>query len=161
MAYRRILVPLDGSKLSEQALAQVIEVAVPGASIQLLSVKAQDTSAEVDTLTRSVASGSDVVSTWPPIEGVEDPTATGAREKYMRRVREWLTAAEFDVRVDVKTGQVAEEILRAAAGNDLVIIATEPNIVGSQVALGSVVEAVLRGAPCPVLVVPGLHDEAE
>jgi len=56
MAYKRILIPLDGSKLSEQALGQLSQIAAPGASIQLLSVKAED-AAEVNALSRSINQG--------------------------------------------------------------------------------------------------------
>jgi nucleotide-binding universal stress UspA family protein len=83
MAYRHILIPLDGSKLSEQALGQLVQIAAPGAAIQLISVKAEDITSEVNMLSRSVTAGQNVATGWPPIAGVKDPHAPDAREQYL------------------------------------------------------------------------------
>lgn len=159
MPYKRILVPLDGSKKSEQALAEVIKLAAPGAAIQLLSVKGTDPATEVNLLARSVAAGSEAPKHWPPIEGISDPHAENAREKYLGKVQEWLSAAEFDVRVSIREGSVIDAIVHEAAHNDVVIMTTYRKSASAKRVMGSVVEAVIQSAPCPVLIVPGLQEE--
>lgn len=55
------------------------------------------------------------------------------------------------------TGDPAEEILRYAACHsiDLIVLGTHGRTGVSRLLLGSVAERVIRGAACPVLVVPG------
>lgn len=55
-----------------------------------------------------------------------------------------------------RSGEPAEEIIRYAASHsiDLIVMGTHGRTGFSRVLLGSVVERVLRGAACPVLVVP-------
>ncbi len=159
MAYKHILIPLDGSKLSEQALGQLMQIAAPGAAVQLISVKGADASSEVNTLARSINAGHDAALTWPPIAGVQDPHAPKAREEYLHRVREWLEAAEYEVRASIREGDIAEAILEAAKASDVIVMATYQKSATTSRYLGSVVETVLRQAPCPVLIVPGQHGE--
>jgi nucleotide-binding universal stress UspA family protein len=157
MAYRRILVPLDGSKLSEQALGQLAQIAAPGAAIQVLSVKGEDAAAEVNALSRSVNAGHDAALSWPPIAGVKDPHAPDAREQYLHHVKEWLEAAEYEVRTSIREGNIVDAILEAAKANDAIVIATYQKPAATSRVTGSIVEALLQRAPCPVLVVPGQH----
>jgi nucleotide-binding universal stress UspA family protein len=160
MAYQHILVPLDGSKLSEQALSQVGQVAKTGASIRLLSVMAPEKASEINALARSVSAGGDVVAHWPPVDGVEDPRAEGARSHYLAKVQEWLEAAGFDVTVDIQTGDdIAALIVGAAATADVIIMASYQKPASTRLILGSIAEAVLQHAPCPVLIVPGTRDQ--
>jgi nucleotide-binding universal stress UspA family protein len=158
MAYKRILIPLDGSKLSEQALGQLSQIAAPGASIQLLSVKAED-AAEVNALSRSINAGHDATLSWPPVAGVQDPHAANAREDYLHRVREWLQAAEYEVRASIREGNVTDAIVEAAKASDVIVMAAYQKSPATARVTGSVVEAVLQRALCPVLIVPGQHAE--
>lgn len=61
------------------------------------------------------------------------------------------------VTVAATGGDPAEEILRYAAQHpiDLIVLSTHGRTGMSRLLLGSVAERVLRGARCPVLVVPG------
>jgi nucleotide-binding universal stress UspA family protein len=157
MAYRHILVPLDGSKLSEQALGQLTQIAAPGAAIQLLSVKAEDAASEVNALSRSLTAAQDAATSWPPIAGVKDPHAPDAREQYLAQVKEWLQAADYEVRASIREGNIVEAIVEAAKANDVIVMAAYQKPAATARIMGSVVEGVLRQSPCPVLIVPGLH----
>ena len=56
------------------------------------------------------------------------------------------------------TGDPADEILRYAASHsiDVIVVGTHGRTGMSRLLLGSVAERVIRGAACPVLVVPGV-----
>ncbi len=118
MAYRH-LIPLDGSKLSEEALGQLAHIAAPGAAIQLLSAEAEDAASEVNALSRSVAAGHDGSIGWPPIAGMKDPHAADTRVEYLSQVKEWLEAAEYEVRVSLREGNIIDAILEAAKMNEV------------------------------------------
>ena len=64
--------------------------------------------------------------------------------------------ADVPVTVSGAGGDPAEEILRYAAGHpiDLIVVGTHGRTGVSRVLLGSMAERVMRGARCPVLVVP-------
>jgi nucleotide-binding universal stress UspA family protein len=73
-------------------------------------------------------------------------------------VEDVIAEAGRDVSITIvgRSGEPAEEIIRYAASHpiDLIVMGTHGRTGFSRVLLGSVVERVLRGAPCPVLVVP-------
>ena len=65
------------------------------------------------------------------------------------------TGRDVSMTIVGKSGDPAEEIIRYAAAHsiDLIVMGTHGRTGFTRVLLGSVVERVLRGAPCPVLVV--------
>ena len=96
-------------------------------------------SARIDLLHISTAAGMDVV------RPLADVAAT--------------IGADVPVTFVGKTGDPAEQILRYAAAEsiDLIVVGTHGRTGVSRVLLGSVAERVIRGAACPVLVVPTSH----
>jgi nucleotide-binding universal stress UspA family protein len=64
--------------------------------------------------------------------------------------------SDVSIMIVGRSGEPAEAIIRYAASHsiDLIVMGTHGRTGFSRVLLGSVVERVLRGAPCPVLVVP-------
>jgi nucleotide-binding universal stress UspA family protein len=66
------------------------------------------------------------------------------------------TGRDVSISIVGRSGEPAEEIIRYAASHsiELIVMGTHGRTGFSRVLLGSVVERVLRGAPCPVLVVP-------
>ncbi len=156
MGYKKILVPLDGSKLSELALQHVMQVAEPKAYVRVLSVMAEDRPSEISSLATAKGQAAKLTTdTWPPIDAA-DPQSTSGREDYLRRVSEWLEQLGITVSTEVRTGNVVETIAEVArAGKfDVIIIATHARTGLNRVALGSVAEGVLERAPCAVLIVP-------
>lgn len=162
MGYRKILVTLDGSKLSELAIQHVIKMAEPGAQIHLLSIMAEDRVSEIAALASAMAQPVAPTSEyWPPIHPT-DPQAIHTREDYLRQVGEWLEQVGMQVSIEVRPGSVIETIVEVARdGFDAVVMATHGRTGLSRVALGSVAEGVLHRAPCPVLIIPACAAKAE
>jgi nucleotide-binding universal stress UspA family protein len=159
MGYNNILVTLDGSKLAEQALKQVIAIAVPGARIHLLSVMAPDRVSEIASLANAAGQPFQPVdSHWPPIHQPDDPHASDARRSYLEEVSEWLEQADYNVTVEVRSGEsVVESILEAVHGvYEVIVMATHGRTGIGRAVLGSVTQGVLAKAPCPVLVISPL-----
>jgi nucleotide-binding universal stress UspA family protein len=155
MPYRKILVPLDGSKLAELALQHVVEVAEPGANIHVLSVMAPNPVDEISSLASAKGEAAPLTGEqWPPIRPA-DPQAAHAREDYLRRVSEWLELMDFDVTREVRTGNVIDTILDVARdGFNVIILVTHGRTGMTRTVKGSVADALLQRAPCPVLVIP-------
>jgi nucleotide-binding universal stress UspA family protein len=152
-----ILVPLDGSELAECVLPHLRALIRPGQTrAHLLSVL---TTGLGD---RTVA----LLTTYPP--GLQlSATATARARVELRaylqgvaaRVREWGAT----VRYEVREGNPAEEILQYAEeeGVDLILMSTHGLSGFSRWVYGSVADRVLRGAPCPVLLVRPQPPEGE
>ncbi len=147
--HQNILVPLDGSELAECVFPHLRALVRPGHThVHLLSVLTLGLG------DRTVA----LLTTYPP--GLQLSTTVMARAQvelrsYLQgvaaRVREWGAV----VRYEVREGNPAEEILRYAEeqGIDLILMGTHGLSGLGRWVYGSVADRVLRGAPCPVLLV--------
>lgn len=89
-----------------------------------------------------------------PIPGLHDRLAAAARERLDAFVAELGDGVRVEPRV--RTGVPAREAVAEAGewGAELVVVGTHGRGGASRVLLGSVAEAVVRDAPCSVLVVP-------
>jgi nucleotide-binding universal stress UspA family protein len=91
-----------------------------------------------------------------PIDGVLMPTPVESMDQCRSRLDQLRpTDPRVTVRHRLTEGDPAEEILKAIAGEkaDLVVIGTHGRGGLTRFLVGSVAEAVLRKAPCPVLTV--------
>ncbi len=148
-SHRRILVPLDGSALAECVLPHVRGLIRPGQTqIHLLSVL---TTGLGD---RTVA----LLTSYPP--GLRLSTTALARARaqiavYLRGVAARLREHGASVRQEVREGNPAEEVLSCAKEiqADLIVMNAHGLSGVSRWVYGSVAGRVLRGAPCPVLLV--------
>jgi len=143
---KKILVPIDGSPASIAALSRAISLAEDvGASVDVLHVDAPDQF--------EVGSGTS--------------TATGAREQAARNMEESIQAARSRLgdRLSRRTasGDPVRQILDVAADEnaDLIAIGTHGRIGRLHALVGSVAEAVVRSAPCPVMTVRQADGEEE
>jgi nucleotide-binding universal stress UspA family protein len=139
--YRRILVPLDGSDLAEQALPHAVAHAAKfGAEIVLLKVLGPlpEPSMSSPRVVRSAAEAS----------------AKLARE-YLARVVERLRAEDVQVRAETAEGRPYVEIVRFAEEHeiDLIVMSTRGQSGLSRWLLGSVADRVVRGVLVPLLLV--------
>lgn len=130
--FRRVVVPLDGSERAERALPIAAE------------------------LTRHF--GSELILVHVEELGALDPIVAVA-EEHRRTVLMFERAKraldDASARTVVRMGRPAEETLAAIRDEspNLVLMTTHGHTGLARVALGSVTEAVLRRAPCPVLVI--------
>ena len=134
---KSILVPLDGSSLSEAVLPHAKEMASGlSAGIHLLRV---------------------VTITAPDKEAFEESLRLQSREAgdYLESQAEKLEASGFDVDWSVREGIAADEILQHIEENrfDLVAISTRGRSGLGRMVLGSVFDKVMRESGIPVLVI--------
>lgn len=145
--FDRILVPLDGSPRSAQALTYVQTVVRSGSEVILLRVMP-----EIDAIGDQHCHQAGAAD-----EGRRRLHQHALRELHQAadRVREAVPGA--CVEVVVADGDPSAEILRAAAdlGVGLIVMASEGFGMTGSSGLGSVADRVARTAPVPVLVVRG------
>jgi nucleotide-binding universal stress UspA family protein len=161
--YKKILVPLDGSKLAECAIPHVEEL-----------VKGCDTEEVI------LVSVTERVQGYRPIEGSSEPVvgsgggwmgssqtsvqrfvpeAFGKKEKqaqrYLDRIAKGMAAKGINVSTEVLLWKPAEAIVGYAKqfGCDLIVMASHGRSGPSRWAHGSVADKVLRGSCIPVLMI--------
>jgi nucleotide-binding universal stress UspA family protein len=144
--FKKILVPLDGSKLSENALEPAIKLAqASGAELILLSVPVMK-----HVMVMPEYSG---YATLLPEQSLEDSRHDFL--EYLEHVRENRLPPNLPVRIEIVEGDEASVIVDQAfsAQADLVVMATHGRSGLSRWMMGSVTEKVLQQAHCPVLAV--------
>ena len=135
--FKKILVPLDGSQLSERSLEPALALRQQtGAELLLVRVPTADTL-------------SFAVSEARQRELAQDALA------YLETIRTANEQPQFSTRVQVLDGDVASAIVDAARAEqvDLIIMSTHGYSGLTRWVLGSVTEKVLRSAPSPVLAI--------
>ena len=143
MSYQRILIPLDGSELAEQALEHAYSLAATfGAELLLVGV-----------LDLTAGMYDVYAETLQPLD-LKDQLETllaGTLDRTVERVQAQGHIARRFLEVGVPHEEIAAVAERERA--DLVVMTTHGRRGLSHLLLGSVTEKVLRTAPCPVLVV--------
>jgi universal stress protein A len=141
--WKRICCPVDFSLASRVAMEEAARLAARhGADLVLL---------HVDDRPRPPAAGDTLA--WPP-----EVLERGGLE-VERQLGEWTVEAAAlagrAVEQAIRAGDAAEEIVRFAAqgGFDAVVTGTHGRAELEHLAFGSVAEAVVRNAPCTVVVV--------
>lgn len=144
---KKILVPLDGSKLAEKALPYAKALAQKfEAKLILLRV--------LQTVLRPIAvmsSYGDVVDNVPP--AFQDESEINLSKLYLKTV---LDKFRLPARIRVIEGFPEADAIIDFAGQelmDLIVMSTHGRSGISRWVYGSVAEKILHHAPCPVLVV--------
>jgi nucleotide-binding universal stress UspA family protein len=144
--YRHILVPLDGSRLSECVLAHVTALA-------------RDCSVERVSVVRVVEPMNPVVGDGYVFEPERiqaiDEAERKISEEYLSNVVRGLSRDGIHVEAHVLSGRVAETLTNFAEGTsvDLILMATHGRSGITRWMLGSVAERVMRSSCVPVLMV--------
>ncbi len=143
-AIKRILVPLDGSSLAEQAIPFAVSVAHAETEIVFVHVAA---SAEPirDVLGR--------VAVHP--DEVEDVVLDRSTEDLRTAAGRWPDLNQERLSYVVRVGDYATEILSAAEENecDLIIAASRGRGAVGRLAFGSVVDRLSRATTIPIMIV--------
>jgi nucleotide-binding universal stress UspA family protein len=140
--FRKILVAVDFSPTSEQAVAVAGDLARRyGASVTLVTV--------YEPIAYALPDGG-VLFARPEIDVLFEEL-----EKQLEGLRPQSVAADVGVELRVLQGVAASEICAAAeaGGFDLIVMGTHGRTGVSRFLLGSVAERVVRTAPCAVLTV--------
>lgn len=151
--YRKIVVPLDGSTFAEQALSHAQAIGSPsGTEIHLLSVAPllEDQGLAVVDLYPIYVYRDYLVD-----QTQETHRIRGELQDYLNQVAARLQAADFRVRISIRFGQPADEILAYAQeqGCDLIVMSTHGRSGVGRWVYGSVADKVLRGSTIPILLV--------
>lgn len=144
--YKRILLPLDGSPLSEQALSHAVALA-------------ERFHAELILFKVLVPLASNINLPPGALKSAEDATRNLASE-YLDRVAAHVHKLEIRATPVIVTGRLHEEIVRFAETEqvDIVVMSTRGHSGMSRWLMGSVADRVARSVNVPVLLVRGQKD---
>jgi nucleotide-binding universal stress UspA family protein len=147
--YQRILVPLDGSELAEQALPHAaIHAGQFGAAIVLLRV--------LGPLPEPSMAGRGLVRS-------AEAASAQLAQIYLEGVAAGLREQGLPVQTETVEGKPYLEIIRFAEekGIDLIVMSTRGHSGLSRWLLGSVTDRVVRGATVPLLLVQCQEDSEQ
>ncbi|MES0344823.1 MAG: universal stress protein [Anaerolineales bacterium] len=146
--YKRILLPLDGSPLAEQALPHAIALA-------------EHYHSELILMRVLIPLPSPPTTTEAALQRATEEMAILARE-YLERVAAGVREHDIPVQMVTVAGRPHYQIIQYAETNqvDLIVMCTRGQSGLSRWLLGSVSDRVVRGANMPVLMVRGQKIES-
>jgi nucleotide-binding universal stress UspA family protein len=151
--FKHLLVPLDGSELSEKALPVALQALDAEGTLSLLNV--------LDVPDLNLV----VLYDMPVTRPAEDPSKVIAEARknaqtYLQHIAERVPAT-IHVNLEVQLGNTTTLIVERAQALhvDAIVMSTHGRSGLSRWVFGSVTQRVLNLMPCPVLVVPG-HDSS-
>jgi nucleotide-binding universal stress UspA family protein len=146
----KVLIPLDGSKVGEAAIPVLEERMIkwsPELKVEIILLGV------ITMLRHWVVVG----EASAPVSYTEEEMSLIKQRvtDYLEKTGETFRNKEADVKIMVRTGNAAEEILKAAeeTNADLIAMSTHGRSGLRRLAFGSVTDKVLRGASIPVLMV--------
>lgn len=146
--FKKILVTLDGSPLSERALAPAVEIARKfGSQLVLLRIPVVESQ-----MAMAYNMG---IAYEPNFKAYQDEA-----EGYLYSWKMKLAVAGADIVTEVVSGLPADTILSVtdALHVDLIVMSTHGRSGISRLMYGSVAESVLRGSHVPVLLIPSKQE---
>lgn len=149
--YNRILLPTDGSKNSERAIAHALTIAeFEDAEIVVLNV--------VDSVYLTGLPEEDLITKSEMILEEESKKVTSRVESIIKEIEEEKGSEGKDIKISTKTieGNAADVILKISESEDidLIVIASSGKHMLDRFLLGSVTEKTVRHTKVPILVIP-------
>lgn len=143
--FARPLVAVDFSPTSHKALAHGVELAAPGAPVEVVHAWQLPAGSWGATLLGQARF---------PWNTVRDAVLSGVQAQAATFETE-AKAAGHDIKVDLVQGQPSTVVTQTAerAGHDLIVVGAHGHRGVRRLLLGSVAESTIRHAPCSVLVV--------
>lgn len=148
-ACRGILVPLDGSRLAEQALGPALAIgevanAACGEGAELIALRVV---APIHLPVESV----EMVHVFEQIDAAEQSNA----QEYLQNLLSKVAGGPVVVKTELLIGPIAESIVDYADSQhvDLIVMCTHGRSGYRRWFFGSVAEKVLRSAPCAMLII--------
>jgi len=156
--YKKILVPLDGSELSETIINDVVTIAkgckVP--EVVLLTV--------TETLDKSITEVVDAKVSMDLDQAYEIATDQGQAYldeivNHLKKITTILKQNGITAKIEILSGKPAEEILKYSKNSeiDLIVMSAHGRSGFSRIVFGSVADKVLRQTEVPVLLRPAGH----
>ncbi|HVL23108.1 MAG TPA: universal stress protein [Thermomicrobiales bacterium] len=143
--YNRIVVPLDGSNVAEEALGNARELATQlKVPVHLIRV--------VDTYRAQAIPATGMALDYSMLAELAEEELADARE-YMTSSVNALAQDGLDVTGEVLQGPVAPQIVDAAKPGDVIVMSSHGRTGIKRWFLGSVAEEVVRRADVPVLLI--------
>jgi nucleotide-binding universal stress UspA family protein len=143
--YTRIVVPLDGSDLAEQALATAEDLArTTGGSMHLIRV------VDFPSSSFTYVYGSMIESQAIAMQ-LEDERALA--DSYLQEVARSIESRGIHVTTETRHGVAIQELIDAMQPGDLFVVASHGRSGVARWFLGSVAEEIMRRATVPVLLV--------
>jgi nucleotide-binding universal stress UspA family protein len=143
--FKKILVPLDGSELSESALTHVVDITTDCRALEVILMRIRE---PLDP---------NVIGTLDAKIAVElDEAYRDEASRYLDKVVATLKEKGISARTEILAGNPAEEIIKYSQKNnvDLIIMSTRGRSGISRWVFGSVAEKVIRNSTVPVLIKP-------
>jgi len=140
MVYKRIILPIDGSKMAKKAEDNALEIA----KILDLPIKAIYV---VDMNIYSDTISNDQTSTyWENILRNEGLTL-------LKEIKKKGETKEVHVTTEILTGHPSEQIIKEAGKNDLIIMGSKGKSAFDRILLGSITENVLHHSNASVMII--------
>lgn len=147
---RKVLVPTDGSPAALRAAAYAAELKKLDPAVEITVLAVQSVPREL------IARKLYWMATERPVTGgvIEDLFAE-ERERVLNATARVFRDAGLEVKVDHRSGDVAEEIASYAreGGFDLIVMGTRGASELSGLIVGSVSHKVIHLAPCPIILI--------
>ena len=141
--YNQIVVPLDGSDLAEEALAEAKKLSKSsGSPLKLIRV--------VDTYRTQSLPATGMALDYSMLSELAEEEIEDAKTYLTAKVTEAQDEG-FTVSGDVLHGPIARQICSAAEADDIIVMSSHGRTGIKRWFLGSVAEEVMRNAECPVL----------
>ncbi|RIK39434.1 MAG: universal stress protein [Chloroflexi bacterium] len=151
LPFRKIVVPLDGSVLAEQALPHA-ETVAQQAQAELVLFRV------VPYITEEIVSVDALPLDWQSLE-VEQQRMVNDATNYLQEIALRLSTQGMQVHTVVEVGHAADRIVDYATAHDvdLIVMCTHGRTGVQRWLMGSVAGKVTGSAPCPVLLVRARH----